>query len=236
MRDGPQGCLITNTSCGETLHTGRPTAVGSRADGLVSRNATAAPIGSARGSEVDPLPHQRTPVRGQDSALGLAIAVARVMTCRLATASLLLAGALLSTNGCNSPFCDWSPSVCAGDEMICASVQGCVVGAPSCQFAQFGDTCSQQKTEASCGSTTTTDPCVWNAAGRCASACTTFSDAKSCQSFYVPVPSYPNQPNYPCAWTTCSGTPIQQPCDNYSTAACPSSLQCYVNQPDPIGT
>lgn len=141
----------------------------------------------------------------------------------------------MSQTGCSNRSCEWEPTTCAQDQATCATVPGCVVSEASCQYAEFGDSCGQHGTMASCASTVN-DPCVWTAAQKCASACSTATDQQSCQNFSVTDPAYPTQPMHPCAWSTCSGTPIKQPCDQYPINSCPASLECYVDMSDPIGT
>jgi hypothetical protein len=166
--------------------------------------------------------------------------MATAMTYRTAVSWGLLLGGVVSQVGCSSTNCEWEPEACPTHESICAAIQGCSVGPASCQNEGWEKSgCGQHGTKASC-SGPPGDPCSWTDAGACVSACTTVTDQQSCNSLQFTGPDLPTspltgEPVYvnPCTWSTCSGTPLEEPCGDYSINACPMSLQCYVVQSGP---
>ena len=135
--------------------------------------------------------------------------------------------------GCSTKRCSGTIT-CARQAAHCDSVPGCQP-TPACQysFAPVDPTCHKLTTPETCAAATTS-ACMWTAP-ECVSACGAIADSQACQDFSFTDPRYAEK-TFPCVWSTCSGIPRKQSCEDYPVDYCPAQLGCQVTQPDPVGT
>jgi hypothetical protein len=154
--------------------------------------------------------------------------VTRMMVFGAAWAWAVIPGA------CSTKRCSGQPITCARLADRCDSVPGCVQVA-ACQYSFTAvDTVCQKLTTADACAATTTSACTW-APPACVSACGSITSSQACDDFSFVDPRYPDK-NVPCVWSTCSGIPAKQFCDQYPVDQCPATLGCEVMDQDPVGT
>lgn len=149
--------------------------------------------------------------------------------------SLTVVAAWLSVvPACSTKRCSGQAITCANQAAHCDSVPGCTP-VPACvfSFTAVDTVCGKQGNQQSCEATTAS-ACMWTGQ-RCTSVCPSITDPQTCHDFSFVTPPYPDK-NFPCTWSTCSGVPVKQYCDEYSTADCPAQLHCAVKEDDPVGT
>jgi hypothetical protein len=159
---------------------------------------------------------------------------ARPSTRTRGVAAVLLA-CLSFDFGCSTKRCSGPAITCPGQAARCDSVPGCAsVAACQFSFTAVDSVCTKQDTQKSCEGTTGS-ACVWTASGRCTTACSSITDPQACHDFSFVDPPYPDK-TFPCVWSTCSGIPVVQFCDQYSTDACPADLGCTLKDQAPVGS